>query len=57
MTSSHVMLAESIHSLADLANQALLAYGLVSSKRAPDALHPYVHNLSLFDFCNLLALQ
>jgi zinc transporter 9 len=48
MTSSHVMLAESIHSLADLANQALLAYGLVSSKRAPDALHPYGYSKERF---------
>ncbi|CAM6019210.1 unnamed protein product [Sphagnum balticum] len=48
MTSSHVMLAESIHSLADLANQALLAYGLVSSRRAPDALHPYGYSKERF---------
>ncbi|KAF9613198.1 hypothetical protein IFM89_006000 [Coptis chinensis] len=40
MTSSHVILAEVIHSVADFANQALLAYGLSSSRRAPDALHP-----------------
>ncbi|CAN1139584.1 Metal tolerance protein C4 [Linum perenne] len=39
-TSSHVMLAEVVHSIADFANQALLAYGLRSSRRAPDALHP-----------------
>ncbi|KAL0414962.1 UNVERIFIED_CONTAM: Metal tolerance protein C4 [Sesamum latifolium] len=39
-TSSHVMLAEVVHSVADFANQALLAYGLSSSRRAPDALHP-----------------
>ncbi|KAH7510785.1 hypothetical protein JRO89_XSUnG0250900 [Xanthoceras sorbifolium] len=39
-TSSHVMLAEAVHSIADFANQALLAYGLISSRRAPDALHP-----------------
>ncbi|KAM7480692.1 hypothetical protein LguiA_028905 [Lonicera macranthoides] len=41
VSSSHVMLAEVVHSVADFANQALLAYGLSSSKRAPDALHPY----------------
>ncbi|KAK4394992.1 Metal tolerance protein C4 [Sesamum angolense] len=39
-SSSHVMLAEVVHSVADFANQALLAYGLSSSRRAPDALHP-----------------
>lgn len=39
-TSSHVMLAEALHSVADIANQVLLAYGLNSSKRAPDSTHP-----------------
>ncbi|KAL6312467.1 hypothetical protein AAG906_021683 [Vitis piasezkii] len=39
-TSSHVMLAEVVHSAADFANQALLAYGLSISRRAPDAIHP-----------------
>lgn len=48
MTTSHVMLAEAVHSLADLANQALLAYGLVSSRRAPDALHPYGYTKERF---------
>lgn len=48
MTTSHVMLAEAVHSLADLANQALLAYGLVSSRRAPDALHPYGYSKERF---------
>ncbi|XP_002989026.2 metal tolerance protein C4 [Selaginella moellendorffii] len=48
MTGSHVMLAEAVHSLADLANQGLLAYGLVSSKRAPDALHPYGYSKERF---------
>ncbi|KAB2025297.1 hypothetical protein ERO13_D06G120700v2 [Gossypium hirsutum] len=47
-TSSHVMLAEMVHSLADFANQALLAYGLSSSKRAPDALHPYGYSKERF---------
>ncbi|KAL2932896.1 Metal tolerance protein C4 [Bienertia sinuspersici] len=47
-TSSHVMLAEVIHSVADLANQALLAYGLTSSRRGPDALHPYGYSKERF---------
>ncbi|KAK8917077.1 Metal tolerance protein C4 [Platanthera zijinensis] len=47
-TSSHVMLAEVVHSVADFANQALLAYGLNSSKRAPDALHPYGYSKERF---------
>ncbi|KAL8223580.1 hypothetical protein R6Q57_019055 [Mikania cordata] len=48
VTSSHVMLAEVVHSVADFANQALLLYGLNSSKRAPDALHPYGYSKERF---------
>ncbi|XP_020083108.1 metal tolerance protein C4 [Ananas comosus] len=47
-TSSHVMLAELVHSVADFANQALLAYGLSSSRRAPDAMHPYGYSKERF---------
>ncbi|KAK3145127.1 hypothetical protein QOZ80_4AG0323580 [Eleusine coracana subsp. coracana] len=47
-TSSHVMLAEMVHSVADFANQALLAYGLRSSRRAPDAIHPYGYSKERF---------
>ncbi|OVA15761.1 Cation efflux protein [Macleaya cordata] len=47
-TASHVMLAEVIHSVADFANQALLAYGLSSSRRAPDAIHPYGYSKERF---------
>ncbi|CAO2824599.1 unnamed protein product [Amaranthus hypochondriacus] len=47
-TSSHVMLAEVIHSVADFANQALLAYGLSSSRRGPDAIHPYGYSKERF---------
>ncbi|CAM8953871.1 unnamed protein product [Rhodiola kirilowii] len=47
-TSSHVMLAEMVHSIADFANQALLAYGLSSSRRAPDAIHPYGYSKERF---------
>lgn len=48
LTASHVMLAEVVHSAADFANQALLAYGLNSSRRAPDALHPYGYSKERF---------
>ncbi|KAG8063991.1 hypothetical protein GUJ93_ZPchr0004g39826 [Zizania palustris] len=47
-TSSHVMLAELVHSVTDFANQALLAYGLRSSRRAPDAIHPYGYSKERF---------
>ncbi len=38
---SAVMLAESIHSLADTLNQGLLAIGLKRSKKEADDLHSY----------------
>lgn len=41
ITSSGSMLAESVHSLADTANQALLLLGGRKAKRAPDADHPF----------------
>ncbi|KAH0849900.1 hypothetical protein HID58_095981, partial [Brassica napus] len=47
-SSSHVIMAEVVHSVADFANQALLAYGLSSSRRAPDALHPYGYSKERF---------
>ncbi|KAJ9537565.1 hypothetical protein OSB04_030298, partial [Centaurea solstitialis] len=52
-TSSHVMLAEVVHSVAILQirkklTNALLLYGLRSSKRAPDALHPYGYSKERF---------
>ncbi|XP_028776846.1 metal tolerance protein C4-like [Neltuma alba] len=47
-SSSHVMFAEVVHSIADFANQALLAYGLSSSRRAPDAIHPYGYSKERF---------
>ncbi|GJN27910.1 hypothetical protein PR202_gb15974 [Eleusine coracana subsp. coracana] len=37
-----------VHSVADFANQALLAYGLRSSRRAPDAIHPYGYSKERF---------
>jgi cation diffusion facilitator family transporter len=41
LTRSASMLAESIHSLADSGNQALLLVGRSRSQRAPDELHPF----------------
>ena len=40
-TGSSAMFAESVHSLADTANQAILAFGIYQSKRSPDQIHPY----------------
>eukprot|EP00123_Amoebidium_parasiticum_P003803 comp15119_c0_seq1/m.11793 comp15119_c0_seq1/g.11793 ORF comp15119_c0_seq1/g.11793 comp15119_c0_seq1/m.11793 type:complete len:550 (-) comp15119_c0_seq1:56-1705(-) len=40
-TGSASMLSEGIHSLADVANQTLLAVGIMRSLRQPDGAHPY----------------
>lgn len=40
-TGSHSMFAESIHSLADTANQLILAVGIRKSLQSPTADHPY----------------
>ncbi|BFG03158.1 zinc transporter 9 [Drosophila madeirensis] len=38
---SHSMFAEVIHSLADLINQLILAFGIYKSSQSPDMDHPY----------------
>ncbi|KAH8292585.1 hypothetical protein KR018_009709 [Drosophila ironensis] len=38
---SHSMFAEVIHSLADLINQLILAFGIYKSSQSPDTDHPY----------------
>ena len=41
VTGSAAMLAEAVHSIVDTVNQALLRVGVVRSRRAPTATHPY----------------
>lgn len=41
MTGSGALLAETLHSLADVMNQVLLRMGIVKSRKAPTTLHPY----------------
>jgi solute carrier family 30 (zinc transporter), member 9 len=48
VSGSPSMLAESVHSVADIVNQALLRYGIVSSKRKPDATHNYGYHRERF---------
>lgn len=43
VTGSAAMLSEGLHSLADLANQLLLAVGVRRSMRPPSPTHPYGH--------------
>ena len=67
-TRSGSMLAESVHSVADSANQALLLWGQRSAKRAPTPEHPFgygreryfwafVVSLVLFSLGSLFALR
>ncbi len=39
-TGSATMLSEAVHSLADMLNQCLLAFGIAQSIRSPDPDHP-----------------
>ncbi|MDQ6917031.1 MAG: cation transporter [Pseudomonadota bacterium] len=41
VTGSPTLFAETIHSIADVANQVLLKVGEVRARRGPDALHPF----------------
>jgi zinc transporter 9 len=43
VTGSAALLSEGLHSLADVANQGLLALGIRASRRPPDPRHPYGH--------------
>ena len=40
-TGSGALLSEAFHSMADLGNQLMLAFGLERSMRAADTAHPY----------------
>lgn len=40
-TGSHSLFAEALHSLADVTNQLILAYGIHKSKQRADVIHPY----------------
>ncbi len=48
LTGSGTMLAEGIHSLADVGNQSLLAVGMSRSEKKPDAQHPYGYGRDAF---------
>jgi cation diffusion facilitator family transporter len=48
MTRSGAMLAETIHSFADCANQGLLLRGVVQSKRPADEKHPFGYGMSVY---------
>ena len=56
LTRSSSMLAESIHSLADSGNQALLLLGRKRSQRAPDALHPFGYGRDRYIYAFLVSV-
>lgn len=56
ITGSSSMLAESVHSVADTANQALLLFGQREARREPDPLHPFGYGRSRFFYSFVVAL-
>lgn len=56
VTGSSSMLAESIHSVADSGNQALLVLGRKRGRRAPDAAHPFGHGRERYFWAFVVAL-
>jgi cation diffusion facilitator family transporter len=56
MTSSGAMLAETIHSFADCANQALLLVGVKQSYKKPDEAHPFGYGTSVYFWSFMVAM-
>ena len=56
VTGSGAMMAESLHSLADSANQLLLLLGLRRSKRPPDEVYPLGPGKEIYFWSFILAL-
>jgi len=56
ITGSGAMLAESIHSYADCANQGLLFLGLNATKKKPDKVHPLGYGKEIYFWSFIVAL-
>lgn len=57
VTNSGSMMAESIHSLADCGNQALLLLGLKRAKRPPDIKHPLGYGKAIYFWSFIVAIM
>jgi cation diffusion facilitator family transporter len=56
MTRSGAMLAETIHSFADCANQTLLLLGVKQSKKPADEEHPFGYGMSVYFWSFMVAM-
>ncbi len=56
ITGSAAMLAETLHSIADTGNQALLFLGMRLAARPPDATHPLGHGRDVYFWAFVVAL-
>jgi cation diffusion facilitator family transporter len=56
MTGSGAMLAETIHSSADCANQVLLLFGVKQSSRPADSQHPFGYGMSVYFWSFMVAM-
>ncbi|CAN5832126.1 cation diffusion facilitator family transporter [soil metagenome] len=56
ITGSSSMLAESVHSVADTSNQALLLFGQRQARREADTLHPFGYGRSRYFYSFVVAL-
>ncbi|MET0702037.1 MAG: cation diffusion facilitator family transporter [Mycobacterium sp.] len=56
ITGSSSMLAESVHSLADTSNQALLLFGQRQARKEADSLHPFGYGRSRYFYSFVVAL-